>query len=434
MELRLLTDRCSENLDKKIKNRINDLKEFPSGRPAFFIYIFLILLSAYGFSNSIPWSSEAETVLYYNAPSSWVLGFENIKGLYKAVKEFRVEKQKRLFIEEFSKRYNLDSGVIEKFFESRIVIISDEAFSFSFQDFFHNIFHVNDFLEHFFTEHEKNIICIEQFDGLEVLMNIISGFTVKSRVFGDFIAFSSDEDYLEKQFQIMLNRNEFSKDVIFYSESNQENIEITNAYSFLNFERKELMGSRETLSSPGEKTQFLLDNIYIPFRFDHPDFFEINSSNEIKEYFYDNFEVYSSIGEWLSVFELLEKGVIYSFLFKKDSRWLLGFSCDEALLENRIWQRYISSWGLNTKNSIKPFADDYFLSLYDNHFLISTDEVEKIDENNQIISEMMTKFERNMLLKAEVIDQNYNADVSTIEIYHFSYIDDKIIKNLFRIF
>lgn len=428
------TDNYSDKLGKKTKNRINDLKVLPSGRPAFFIYIILLLLSTYGFSNSIPWSSEAATILYYNAPSSWVLGFENIKGLYKTVKEFNIEKTKTRFIEEFSIKNNIDSNVVKRFFESRIIIITDEELSFNFQTFFNNLFNVEDFLKGFFSVHTKNIICVEQFDGLETLMSILSGFQIESRPFGDFIAFSNDRDYLEKQFQLMLNRNEFSEDVIFYSESAHENVEITNAYSFLNFEQKEMIESRGERINTETHTQFLLETVVIPFSFEEPTHFEINSANELKSYFYERFTVLSSINEWLSVFDLLEKETLYTFFFSNDSNWLLGFHFSKNLLDNAQWERYVTSWGLDKKESIKPYADDYYLSLYDDYFLLSNFKVQKTDTNNQIISDILTKFERNLLLKAEVIDQNNNPDMPTLKMYHFSYIDDKIIKDLFRIF
>jgi hypothetical protein len=95
-------DRCSDKLNKIVRKKIRDLKETPSGLPAFFIYLAFFIFSAYGFSSSIPWSSEAGTVLYYNAPSSWALSFENIKGLYKVVKELDLEKSKERLIEEVS--------------------------------------------------------------------------------------------------------------------------------------------------------------------------------------------------------------------------------------------------------------------------------------------------------------------------------------------
>jgi len=430
----LLTDRCSDKRQEKMKKKINDLKDFPSGRSALLVYLFIFLLSTYGFSNAIPWSSEAGTVLYYNAPSSWVLGFENIKGLYKAIKEFNVENSIKNLIEEASLQYNLDRKLLESFFNSRIIIITDEENSFDFQDFLSYLFDSEGFLNSFFQVYENNVICIEQFEGLETLMNVLSDFKISSRPVGEFVAFSGNERYLEEQFQHILNRNEFSKDVIFYSESRQENIEVTNAYSFLNFEKKEMISDRQNLIESGENSQFLLNNIYIPFKFDSPTYFEINSANHLKDYFYDYFEVHSSINEWLSVFELLKMSTLYTFFFSDELKWMLGFNCSKALMEDDQWKRYISSWGLNSKEQIKPFADEYYLSLYDTFFIISNFELQKIDTNNQVIADIMTKFERNMLLTAEVLDQNYHPDVSSLKIYHFSYIDDKIKKDLFRVF
>jgi len=430
----LLMDRCSDKLNKIVRKKIRDLKETPSGLPAFFIYLAFFIFSAYGFSSSIPWSSEAGTVLYYNAPSSWALSFENIKGLYKVVKELDLEKSKERLIEEVSLKNNIDSRIINSFLESRIVIISDEAYTFNFQAFLGDFLDIPIFLNRFFSASDRNIICVEQFDGLETLMNVLSHFKVQAKTFGEFTAFSGNADYLEQQFPLMLGRNEFSKDVIFYSESAQETVEVTNAYSFLNFERKEMFDSRNSQYAKDADSQFLLDNVTIPFVFQNPDYFEISSAYDLKTSFYDRFEIRSSIEEWLSVFELLKKGVLFTFFFSNASEWMIGFKCSDELLADAQWKRYLSSWGLTTKKTIKPFADEYYLSLYDDYFVISNYTIQKTDVNNQIVADIMTKFERNLLLKAEVIDQDYNPDTSKLKIYHFSYIDDRIKKDLFRVF
>jgi hypothetical protein len=434
VEFHLLTDRCSnESIKKFFEDGVYDLKVNPSGRAPFFILFVLFILTAYGFSNSIPWSSEAKMVLYYNAPVSWTLGFENIKGLYKTIKGFDVENTKTKFLEDVSVELNIDSSIVKNFLESKIIVISEEKKDFAFQNFFSDIFNVKNFLESFFYMHEKNIICIERFQGIETLMNVISDFQVESRVFGDFIAFSSDVDYLEEQTQLMINRNEFSEDVIFYSENDSENIEVTNAYSFLNFEQKELIDLKSNQYDANLNTQFLLDNVKIPFDFEDPSYFKINSG-DIKSFFYDNFEVYSSIEEWMSVFELLSRGVLYAFLFSSSSDWLLGFKCSDDLLNNEQWQKYTASWELGLKKTIKPYEDEFYISLIDDFFLVSTIQINILDTNNQIIVDIMTKFERNLLLQAEVISQNYDNNNSKQEIYHFSYIDDRIKKDVFRIF
>ena len=115
---------------------------------------------------------------------------------------------------------------------------------------------------------------------------------------------------------------------------------------------------------------------------------------------------------------------------------LLGFKAEKDFYQIDSFQNQIDSWGMTNKETVKPYSNDYYLSVTDNFFLISNfqpninSENQVVDHPNELIKVLQEK-----IGKREVYKAGYETNEELgLKIYFFSSFDDKIKKETYRIF
>ena len=422
MELLLVMDKCSKKNNCKNTQR--------AGRRRLFLLILLILffLTSF-FSQSIPWSLEYEFACYINAPFEWNNGFQNIENVQTFINSNHLDDKNIEFLHSISESNNCDLKIIETLFRSKIIIISDEIDHAFFNKTEVYLFDLQKVYSLILEGLNNGILIIEAYDGLEEFLEIISSFGVQFLRQGDYLITSKNAENFTEYQKNMVNRNEFSEDILIYAEMKEKNLTVTNAFSFLNIEIK-------TMNSVNEFPQFPIQIIEIPLEFETPESLFVFANHKVRDFFYSHFEVISSIDEWQMIYELIEKLCVYGFYFQFKNQWLIGFKSQNSFYENDSFQNQISKWGLSQTETIKPFANSYYLSVMNDYFMISNfkpDKAIELAEDFRMSPTLLNLQEK--IGKREVYEVGYEFIKELgFHYYFFSSFDDKISKQVIRIF
>lgn len=421
MELLLDTDKCFKTICCKYINR--------AGLSRLFLLILIVLFSPSLFGQSIPWSLKSEFVCYINSPLDWNNGFQNIENIQHFTIEKELNKRNNDFLQSISKDYNCHFSILEKLFHSKIIIISSATDLEIFDEIEQYLFDIEKIYMMLIQALNNGILIIENYQGLEELIEIISTFDVQFLQQGDYLV-ASKSTVVFSEYQLnMVNRNEFSKDILFYAETKEKNLTLTNAFSFLNIEIK-------TLTPESEMPQFPVQIIEIPLEYQNPESLLVFANYKVREFFYKHFEVISSIEEWQVIFELIDQLCVYGFYYELNNQWLIGFKSENMFYENKSFETQISKWGISKTEMIKPYANSYYLSVVNDYFMISNFKPQKVldDDNdfsqNSILLDLVEK-----IGKKEVFEVGYEyIEEFGFPCYFFSSFDDKIKKQVVRFF
>ncbi|MEA1883158.1 MAG: hypothetical protein U9N62_01385 [Thermotogota bacterium] len=359
----------------------------------------------------------------------WNKGFQNIENVQEFIISNQLNDRNMEFLHSISERNNCDLTIIEALFRSKIIIISDEIDHTFFDETEVYLFNIQKIYSLVLEGLNNGILIVKAYEGLEEFLEIISKFDVQFLRQGDYlIASKNTENFTEYQ-KNMVNRNEFSEDILIYAETKEKNLTITNAFSFLNIEIK-------TMNPINEIPQFPIQIIEIPLEFESPERLFIFANQKIKDFFYSHFEVISSIDEWQMIYELIDKLCVYGFYYQFSNQWLIGFKSQNMFYENDSFQNQISKWGIDQTETIKPFANSYYLSVVNDFFLISNFKPEKVIELTEDFRISPTLLDlQEKIGKREVYEVGYDfIEELGFPYYFFSTSDDKISKQVMRIF
>jgi hypothetical protein len=391
----------------------------------FFIIFFLLSL----FSQSIPWSLEYEFACYLNAPLEWNKGFQNIENVQEFIISNRLTDRNMEFLDSISERNNCDLTIIETLFRSKIIIISNEIDHTLFDETELYLFDIQKLYLLILEGLNNGLLITEAYEGLEELLEIISTFDIQFLRQGDYLIASRNIEYFKEYQKNMINRNEFSEDILIYAETKEKNLTLTNAFSFLNIEIK-------TMKPVNEISQFPIQIIEVPLEFESPESLFVFANQKIRDFFYSHFEVISSIDEWQMIYELIDKLCVYGFYYQFSNQWLIGFKSQNMFYENDSFQNQITKWGIDQIETIKPFANSYYLSVVNDLFLISNFKPEKVLDlsKEHAISQTLLDLQEK-IGKREVYEVGYDfIEEFGFPYYFFSTFDDKISKQVMRIF
>jgi len=398
-------------------------------RRLFLLNFFMIILLASHFSQGIPWSLESEFVSYVNAPLEWTKGFQNIHDLQQFVTTNHIIERNQAFIQSLSKQLNCDLSIIEELFRSKLIVIGnikDYAF---FDEIERYIFDLERLYMLMLEGLGNGILIIEYYQGLEELLEIISSFEVKITRQGEYLIASTNTNFFSEYQNKLMTRNVFSDDILIYAEAKEKNLTVTNAFSFLNIELK-------SLNAEEDISQFPVQIVEIPLEFEFPNGLFVFANHKAKEFFYSRFEVISSIDEWQIFYDLIDSLFVYGFYYEQKDQWLIGFKSHHNFYDNESFRNQISKWGFTQSKTIKPFANSYYLSVVEDYFMISNFKPDQTIDN-------LEKGEIALGLKElqektgnrEVYEAGYEwTEVLGFPYYFFSSIDDKIGRQVIRIF
>jgi len=395
----------------------------------FLVMIFTFLFLSSLFSQAIPWSLENEFICYFNAPLDWNKGFANMSDIHEYTIRNQLNKRNQDFILDLSSTYNCDLEIIQKLFQSKIVVIGNEKD----KDLFNNaevyLFDIEKIYSIIFKGLREGVLVVEQYDGLEELLEIISEFDIEMIQQGDYLISSKIEDNLAEYQKDLTNRNDFSEDILIYAETQEKNITLTNAFSFINIEIK-------TLNPVQEIPQFPIQIVEIPLENTNLESLFVFSNQKTKDYFYDYFEVISSPDEWKIIYDLLDSISLYGFFYQFNDLWLLGFKSQNPFYENNSFRNQINKWGITETETVKPYANEYYLTVVDDYFMISNFKPDSVrerikrNEMQQILSKFQEKIGKRVVYEAG-FELNEEFDVT---VYFFSTFDDRINRQVIRIF
>lgn len=422
MELLLDMVKCFKNRKSKYKIRAGL-------RRLFLLFFFSNFFITTFFSQAIPWSLETDFVCYFNAPLNWNQGFQNMEEIHQFTLNNQLSHRNYEFLDSISKTSNCDLSMIEKLFRSKIIIIIEEGVNDLFNQIENYLFDIQKQYSMILEALTKGILIIEKYEGLEELLEIISQFDVAFVQQGDFLIASMNKEKITEYQKNLVNRNEFSEDVLIYAETSEKNLTVTNAFSFLNIEIK-------TFNPTQEVPQFPIQLIEIPFETEPPENLFIFSNQKAKDFFYRHFEVISSVDEWQMIYTLIEKLCIYGFFYQSNNKWLLGFKSQNMYARDDSFSNQISKWGITQTETIKPYTNDYYLSVLDDYFMISNFKplralkMAKEYEIGQTLLDLQEK-----IGKREVYEVGYEFNENLgFTIYYFTSFDDRINRRVIRIF
>ncbi len=422
MELLLDMVKCSNKIDCEYIQRAGWSR-------LFLLIIFTVLFLSSLYSQAIPWSLENDFICYFNAPLDWNKGFSNMEDIQEYIVNNQLNKRNQEFILELSVIHNCDVEIIQKLFRSRIVVIGNEKD----KDFFYNIeaylFDIEVLYSIMYKGLNEGILVVERYDGLEELLEIISDFDVEIIQQGNYLLTSKNNDNLVEYQNNIMNRNEFSEDILIYAETQEKNLTLTNAFSFINIETK-------TLNPIQEIPQFPIQILEIPIESTNLESLFVFSNQKTKDYFYNYFEVISSPDEWKIIYDLLNTICVYGFFYQFDNQWLLGFQSQNPFYENVSFNNQIKKWGITKTDTVKPYANEYYLTVVDDYFMISNFKpdiaLESIKKNE--MQEMMLEIQ-DKIGKRVVYEVGFEFnEVFDVTVYFFSTFDDRINRQVIRIF
>ena len=431
MELHLDTVRCFNYKSKRCGKR--------AGLRRLFLVFFLgTILALTDFSQAIPWSLESEYVYYFNSPLDWTVGFSNMKNLNRFLFNQNIDSKNESTIEQISLTYSCEQFLVERLLQSKIIVIQQKADN-SDKDIFS---HYEDYLfnceEIFHTVEEgltKGIVIVENFQGLQEFLEIISEFRAQFFRQGDYLIATTQKDLFSNFIEKMVNRNEFSEDILLYVETPMKNLTITNAFSFLNIETKTLNPS---VSEPRDPlTMFFVQQIELPFEHSIPDRLIIFSNERLRDFFYQQFEVVSSVEEWQLFLHLIESVCSYGYFYESEDGWLIGFKANEDYVQIEDFRNQMAKWGMSEEQiTIKPYTNEYYLTIQGQYFCISNFSPNLSTNNpeesglNKMLNELIEKIGKREAYEA---GYEYNEKIG-FNCYFFSSFDDKIKKEIIRIF
>jgi len=423
--------RCFNHRSKRDEKR--------AGLRRLFLVFFLGSLFIFkGFGQSIPWSLESECVCYFNSPLDWTVGYSNMKEFNRFSIKHAIESKNLITVEEISQKYECEMGLVKRFLQSKLIVVRQKTEVFDndiFNDYEEYLFNIEKIF-HITEEGLKNgIIIIENFSGLQELLEIISGFQAQFFQQGDYLIAATKEKSLSEFIDTMVNRNVFSEDILLYVETPIKNLTITNAFSFLNIETKTLNSS---VSEPrNQLTQFFVQSIELPFEHSIPKRLLIFSDVRLRDLFYQEFEVVSSVDEWQMFYPLIESTMIYGFFYESEGDWLIGFKANEDYLQIEAFRKHMLKWGMSKDQiTIKPYTNEYYLTVQGQYFLISNFLPILSQKNSeesgliQVLNEIIEKIGKREVYEMGV---EYNK-IFDFHCYFFSSFDDKIKKEIIRIF
>lgn len=300
-----------------------------------------------------------------------------MEDIQNFVNKNQLNKKNKEFLDHLSKTHNCDASIIEKLFRSKIIIIRKDRF----EDFFNQIetylFNIEKQYAMIIEGINEGIIIVEAYRGLEECLEIICEFDIEFIQQGDYLLASRNNEKISEYQKNIVNRNEFSDDILIYAETEEKNLTLTNAFSFLNIEIK-------TLNPSNEIPQFPIQFIEIPFEKETPESLYIIANQKVKDFFYNHFEVISSVDEWKLIYDLIERVCIYGFFYEFDSKWLIGFKSEDMYDQNEAFQDQVLKWGIKDTGTVKPYANAYYLTVLDDYFMISNFKPKRTDRKSVV--------------------------------------------------
>ncbi len=352
-----------------------------------------------------------------------------MKDIEKFVVNNKINSRNQSFLEDLSKKHNCDFLLVKNFFQSKIVVIKPDNTNVFFEDVEKYLFDIKKQYDMILEGLEKGVLIVKNYQGLQDFLEIISRFEVEIFQKGDYLIASTNGEYFSKYLGNIVNRNEFSEDILIYAETEEKNLTLTNAFSFLNIEVK-------TFSSINQLPQFFMQMIGIPLESEIPENFYVFSNQLTKDFFYQYFEVISSVDEWQTIYDLLDAISIYGFFYQIDKQWLIGFKAHDNYYQYESFRNQIKTWGITDKETVKPYTNDYYISVLDDLFLISNFQPIKTSQENNANGLNNVLFDlKEKIGNRDVFEVGYefNDDLG-MKIYFFSTFDDKIKKEVIRIF
>ena len=398
-------------------------------RRLFLLIFFMLLVYSTSFCQAIPWSLESAFISYFNAPLDWHKGFHNITDVEQFMVSHDIVANNHDFLERISKKYQCNLSVIERFFQSKIIVIKPKKDNDFFNDVEYYLFDIERQYELIQEGLDEGILIVKRYQGLQEFLEIISDFKAGFFRQGDYLIASTEQDYFSAYLKNIINRNEFSEDILIYAETQEKNLTVTNAFSFLNIEIKTL--------EPGEQfPQILMQLVDIPLGIEIPNSLFVFINQQAKAFFYKHFEVISSADEWQMIYNLIDGICVYGFFYEFAGQWLIGFKAEEKFYQIDSFRNQIMSWGISESQTIKPYANDFYLSVMDKFFLISNFKPEKPNKESGesgMGKALMVLQEK--IGKREVYEAGYEFNEKLgFNVYFFSSFDDKIKKEVIRIF
>jgi len=422
VELLLDTARCFKQITLITRKR--------AGLRRLFLLIFIILLFfSTSLCQAIPWSLDSAFISYFNAPLDWHKGYHNMTDVDRFIVSHDIITHNYDFLESISQTYQCRFSVVKKLFQSKIIVIKPKKGNDLFEAVEQYLFDIEKQYHLIQEGLHEGILIVERYQGLQEFLEIMSGFKAEFFRQGDYLIASTDKEYFSAYLDNIVNRNEFSEDILIYAETQEKNLTLTNAFSFLNIEIKTL--------EPGEPfPQILMQIIDIPLKTEMPKSLFLFTNQKAKEEFYKRFEVISSVDEWHMIFNLIDAICVYGFFYEYNDQWLIGFKAEEKLYQNDSFRNQILSWGISEKQTIKPYANEFYLSVIDSLFLISNFKPERSSEDDGesgVGQALMSLKEK--VGKREVYEVGYKFNEEFgFNVYFFSSFDDKIKKEVIRIF